>query len=247
MKVTLAGTGGDEMLGGYPWRYPSLHMSPDVFHEWHFAIWQRLLDDDQLQRFMAPHADDLSDFNVREICRSVFRRTPSKQDLLSQALYFEAKTFLQGLLAVEDRLSMAHGLEVRVPFLDNDVVDFCQRLPRALRVDGNSPSHGVGSVRTTAGKRILRRALSGLLPEPTLEAPKQGFAGPDSQWFSGALRHHIDASVRTLSPRSADAGELNGLACGGKVPISKARLIQWSLIATSLHLKDYGLATDPVE
>ena len=48
---------------------------------------------------------------------------------MNHSLYFEAKTFLHGLLLVEDKLSMAHGLETRVPFLDNDLVDFAQALP----------------------------------------------------------------------------------------------------------------------
>ena len=51
------------------------------------------------------------------------------EDYVNHSLYFEAKTFLNGLLVVEDKLSMAHGLETRVPFLDNDLVDFAMRLP----------------------------------------------------------------------------------------------------------------------
>ena len=49
--------------------------------------------------------------------------------LVNASLYFELKTFLHGLLVVEDKLSMAHSLETRVPFLDNDLVDFALRLP----------------------------------------------------------------------------------------------------------------------
>ena len=48
---------------------------------------------------------------------------------MNGSLYFELKTFLHGLLVVEDKLSMAHSLETRVPFLDNDLVDFAVRLP----------------------------------------------------------------------------------------------------------------------
>jgi len=46
------------------------------------------------------------------------------EDYVHHSLYFEGRTFLHGLLVVEDKLSMAHGLETRVPFLDNDLVDF---------------------------------------------------------------------------------------------------------------------------
>ena len=51
------------------------------------------------------------------------------EDYVNRSLYLEAKTFLHGLLVVDDKLSMAHGLETRVPFLDNDLVDFAMRMP----------------------------------------------------------------------------------------------------------------------
>ena len=69
----------------------------------------------------------------RDIFRDVFKRhapiDAGPEDYVNHSLYFEAKTFLHGLLVVEDKLSMAHGLETRVPFLDNDLVDFAMRLP----------------------------------------------------------------------------------------------------------------------
>ncbi len=58
----------------------------------------------------------------------------SPEDYVNHSLYLEAKTFLHGLLVVEDKLSMAHSLETRVPFLDNDLVDFAQRLPVRLKL-----------------------------------------------------------------------------------------------------------------
>ena len=57
------------------------------------------------------------------------RRADRPEDYINHSLYLEAKTFLHGLLVVEDKLSMAHSLETRLPFLDNDLVDFAQRSP----------------------------------------------------------------------------------------------------------------------
>ncbi len=57
------------------------------------------------------------------------RRPETPEDYVNHSLYLEAKTFLHGLFVVEDKLSMAHSLENRVPFLDNDLVEFAQRLP----------------------------------------------------------------------------------------------------------------------
>ena len=58
----------------------------------------------------------------------------SNHEFINQSLYFEAKTFLHGLLIVEDKLSMAYGLETRLPYLDNDIVDFAMRCPLNFRI-----------------------------------------------------------------------------------------------------------------
>jgi hypothetical protein len=55
-------------------------------------------------------------------------------DYVNHSFYFEARTFLHGLLVVEDKLSMAHSLETRVPFLDNDLVDFAMQIPVNLKL-----------------------------------------------------------------------------------------------------------------
>ena len=72
-------------------------------------------------------------WTARHLPRRLHAHTPSSstrpEDYINHSLYFEAKTFLHGLLVVEDKLSMAHGLETRVPFLDNDLVDFAMRVP----------------------------------------------------------------------------------------------------------------------
>lgn len=66
---------------------------------------------------------------TKDIFASVFK-TPvnvqTPEEYINHSLYFEAKTFLHGLLVVDDKLSMAHSLETRVPFLDND---FAQKIP----------------------------------------------------------------------------------------------------------------------
>ncbi len=86
----------------------------------------------------------------------------SPEDYVNHSLYLEAKTFLHGLFVVEDKLSMAHSLESRVPFLDNDLVDFAQRVPvrlklrdldEVVRLDENAPARrpsATSSARATA-------------------------------------------------------------------------------------------------
>src|SRR5688500_19333408 len=75
---------------------------------------------------------DVKDMRTIDVFRGAFpdmRAPRSPEEYVNHSLYFEAQTFLHGLFVVEDKLSMAHSLESRVPFLDNDLVDFAQRLP----------------------------------------------------------------------------------------------------------------------
>jgi hypothetical protein len=82
--------------------------------------------------------DEVKGVWTRDIFRDVFihraKELTRPEDYINHSLYFEAKTFLQGLLLMEDKLSMAHGLETRVPFLDNNLVDFAMRLPVHLKL-----------------------------------------------------------------------------------------------------------------
>jgi asparagine synthase (glutamine-hydrolysing) len=245
VKVAFAGTGGDEVLGGYPWRYPPLGMAGTEFPTWHFSVWQRLLSDDQLRDVLLPMRDHLADFSSRDVHRRILDSAPSSEtdpdDWLSAALYFEAKTFLPGLLAIEDRLAMAHGLEVRVPFLDNDLVDFCQRLPRSVRLSGEAsvPMSPVGADRKSGGKRILRQAMQGELPPEILAASKQGFAAPDTLWFSRNLRDDVLSLVRRINKSVADPEIAETILGEAWASPAGARHLSWSLTAVSLLLRDY--------
>lgn len=213
-KVVLGGTGGDELFGGYPWRYyRAAHAgNMDEFVGSYFPFWQRLLPRDMLSAALAPLGPDAQDVDVEEIFRSILNKhevdfaDPSAA--LNLALYFEAKTFLHGLLVVEDKLSMAHGLESRVPFLDNDLVDFAMRLPARERVGSlhkvremnlKNRELGTESVRqfqkTNDGKMLLRHMMSELLPKSIIEAQKQGFSAPDASWFRGESIDFVQRNV----------------------------------------------------
>jgi len=79
------------------------------------------------------------------------------------------------MLVKVDRTSMRHALEVRAPFLDPDLVEMALSLPASVHV---SPRHG---------KRLLRRALRGVVPDRVLDAPKRGFEVPVGDWLAGPL------------------------------------------------------------
>jgi asparagine synthase (glutamine-hydrolysing) len=101
-------------------------------------------------------------------------------------MYFDSKTFLSGLLLVEDKLGMAHGLETRFPFLDNEIVDFGWNLSIDEKVKKNKVT---GEMQ---GKEILRRVAAGLLSDEIAFRSKSGFSGPDAQWFKHELGAYME-------------------------------------------------------
>jgi asparagine synthase (glutamine-hydrolysing) len=143
----------------------------------------------------------INGFDLKKVMTRVFTFHPglsyvSPEDHIANSLYFEAKTFLHGLMIVGDRLSLAHGLEERTPFLDNDLVDFAQRIPVRLklknleqwkRLDENElPKRREYYALHDDGKAVLRAAVSSLVPPQIRDRPKQGFSSPDENWYRGA-------------------------------------------------------------
>jgi asparagine synthase (glutamine-hydrolysing) len=105
-------------------------------------------------------------------------------------LYFEAKTFLHGLLVIEDKLSMAHSLESRVPLLDHALVDFVTTLPTRYLINRQWEKNPQRD-ENLSGKYIFRRAMEGILPDSILLKRKQGFSAPDQSWYQGPLMAYI--------------------------------------------------------
>jgi asparagine synthase (glutamine-hydrolysing) len=87
------------------------------------------------------------------------------------------------VLTKVDRASMAHGLEVRPPLLDDGLVDFAFSLPSRYKVRGQR------------GKYLLKRAARGQIPDEVIDRPKKGFAIPLAAWLRGPLRERLAAVV----------------------------------------------------
>ncbi|MDP9308731.1 MAG: asparagine synthase (glutamine-hydrolyzing) [Actinomycetota bacterium] len=192
VKVSLAGAGGDELFAGYPWRYDLVEAGADEFDSVYYDYWARLVPDANKAEFFAPEVwAQASAHAPYDVFRDVLSPVETL-DPLTKALYFEAKTFLHGLLVVEDKVSMAHSLEARVPFLDNELVDLAVRIPSRLK-------HADGG-----GKRLLRQAMKGLLPDEIIEKQKQGFSPPDQSWYRGPTMDYIREIL--LDPRSLNRG-----------------------------------------
>ena len=202
VKVVLAGTGGDEAFAGYPWRYYRAAANKDFedYIDKYYLYWQRLIPNRVIHEVFAPIWDKVSHVWTRDIFRDVFKNRPQKpaspEEYINHSLYFESKTFMHGLLLVEDKLSMAHSLETRIPFLDNDLMDFALALPvgmklrnieEAVRMNENvmGRKKELFFNKTNDGKLILRKVMEKYIPEEITKLVKQGFSSPDNTWFRG--------------------------------------------------------------
>jgi len=212
VKVVLSGGGGDELFGGYPWRYYRAVVNDDFenYIDKYYAFWQRLIPNQAISKVFKPIWNDVSYVWTRDIFRDVFKNRKeqlnSPEDYVNHSLYFEARTFLHGLLVVEDKLSMAHSLETRVPFLDNDLVDFAMQIPVSLKLrnlsevvslNENEPGSKTKKYfeKTNDGKLLLRKMMERYIPAQITDAEKQGFSAPDASWFKG---ESIEYVKRTL-------------------------------------------------
>jgi len=249
VKVVLAGTGGDEFFGGYPWRYYRTIKSSN-FEEYidnYYLYWQRLVPNRYLKAIFSPIWDEVKDIWTKDIFKGVFklpiRKINTPEEYINYSLYFEAKTFLHGLLIVEDKLSMAFSLEGRVPFLDNDLVDFAQKIPvkfklkniqQVLRINENEPAKlRKYFEKTNDGKIVLRETLKKYVPEEITNQIKQGFSAPDASWFKGESIEYVKRTIlnkKALIYNYFDYKSLVKLVKGhleGKV---NRRLFIWSLL-----------------
>jgi asparagine synthase (glutamine-hydrolysing) len=156
------------------------------------------VDNQKLKKMFAPVWPEVQGVWTRDIFRDVFKSHSNTldrpQDYINHSLYFEAKTFLHGLFVVEDKLSMAHGLETRVPFMDNDLVDFAMQCPVGMKIHNLRENYRINENemvnkkqqyfrKTNDGKQILRTTMKRLIPMDVVLAEKQGFSGPDASWF----------------------------------------------------------------
>lgn len=255
VKVVLSGVGGDELFGGYPWRYYRFALNDDFEHyiDKYYIFWQRLIDNKYIQEIFKPIWNRVKGVRTRDIFHDVFKKhkhnLKRSEDYINHSLYFEAKTFLHGLLIVEDKLSMAHSLETRVPFLDNDLVDFAMQVPARLklrnltkvtRLDENEIKKYFQ--KTSDGKVLLRKMMKRYIPAELTRATKQGFSAPDASWFKGESIEYVrqvlfkdHARIYGFMDKKTVQGLINE-HLKGKLNL---RLFIWSLLNMEWWLKRF--------
>jgi asparagine synthase (glutamine-hydrolysing) len=225
VKVCLQGTGGDELFGGYPWRYYRVFksLSQTEFFDSYYEFWQRLVPDNEKVKLFSSNVYNQIDLREpREIFERVFTfndklKYSTPEEHINNSLYFESKTFLSGLFLVGDKLAMANGLEERFPFMDNDLVNFAQKVPirhklgnleNMKRIDENDFKKKSQAYKTyDDGKNVLRKAMLDFIPEKILNRNKQGFSAPDESWYRGENAAYIKELL--LSKRTVSADYIN--------------------------------------
>ena len=159
--------------------------------EWKLRRFTQRWDDDPVIR----HLRWMSCIDLPDLARAVpaarglapptlAARLPATGDSMQRLLALDLVTYMPGsVLTKVDRASMAHGLEVRPPLLDNALVDWALALPSRYKL------------RRGQGKFLLKLAARGKIPDAIIDRPKQGFAIPLARWLRGPLRARVDEVV----------------------------------------------------
>lgn len=166
-------------------------MAMDAVEGYHNSI--AILRRDEREKLFSPQFKQcLQGYNSLAVFRRHAAKT-SQLDALKQIQYLDFKTYLVGdILTKVDRASMAHSLEVRVPFLDHRFIEWAFKLE-----SGANLQHG-------QGKFTLKKVLEDHLPHDVMYRKKMGFSVPMATWLRGPLQQKMRDSV--LSARMLDSG-----------------------------------------
>ncbi len=262
MKVMLDGQGADEVLGGYDGNFlvvasnllrrarllryarfrranrtalgrspgPALHAGWSIMP----AAARRAIS--RWGRTPLPAGAQILSAEMRNQARRDHRPDPARS--LNEALRMQTESAtLPSLLRFEDRNSMAHSVEARVPFLDHRVVDFAFRLGPEMKIKGAETKH------------ILREAMRGTLPEQIrARTDKLGFrAEPQAVWtIAGRHRDSLVANRTSCEERWFDPEAIAGVL-GGSERTAESELVAWRAINVKLWLRQHwGGSDDPL-
>ena len=194
---------------------------PDAYREW-----LAFFGEDRRHRLLAQP----DDWALRDY--AAVWQSSAGADTLDRLLNLNLRTYLlDDLLVKADRMSMAHGLEVRSPFLDTQLLDVALRLPARYHVRGFTR------------KRVLKAAVADLLPREILTRRKRGFGVPMDRWFRGELGTFVDSVLGDRSARVKGhllAGEVDLLLDQHRRGAANHGQALWALLTLELFLRRQG-------
>lgn len=184
----------------------------------------------------------LEGYDVYETFEKLFKAdNVGKESYFDLMTHFDFKTLLPALLQVEDRVSMAHGLESRVPFLDHPLVEFAATIPADVKFKSGSM------------KNVLRNATKSVLPRAILERKdKMGFPVPLSEWLRNEARDFVFDVLSCQAAKNRDAIDNRRVIEGLESEPQFGRKL-WGLLSLELWQQEFhdrqayfkGLVTPP--
>jgi asparagine synthase (glutamine-hydrolysing) len=152
-------------------------LTPEDAH----ATWRMIFDTDSRNKLLLPlNGRSSASADMLDLYRNVFAQTNARQ-ALNRLLYVDTVFYLPNDMLVKvDRMSMAHSLEVRVPFLDHRLVEFAASVPPSLKLKN-----------FTINKYLIKAVMKGRLPQRTLTRRKAGFNVPKVKWLRGELKPFV--------------------------------------------------------
>jgi asparagine synthase (glutamine-hydrolysing) len=196
------------------------------------ASWRMIFPPAERARLLAPVADrpgaaaDAADLYKQWFARS------NARDPLNQMLYVDTRLYLPADMLVKiDRMTMAHGLEAREPYLDYRVVELTARMPATLKLN-----------RMTSKKHILKQALRGRVPDEVLFRKKQGFNVPKGLWMQRGLRDFVSdvlSPARVKAMNILDASVVAGVLDSHMSGRADRSHEIWSLLVLALWFDQF--------
>jgi asparagine synthase (glutamine-hydrolysing) len=228
IKVVQSGQGADEVFGGYHW-YPPLADANDPVDAYAGAFFDR--DHGRMAQHLAP--DWLAERDVsREFVEEHFAR-PGADDPVDKALRLDTNVMLvDDPVKRVDNMTMAWGLEARVPFLDHELVELSGRIPARHKL-----AHG--------GKGVLKEAARKVIPAEVIDRPKGYFPVPALKYVAGP---YLDMCRDALTSRAARerglfrTDYLNALFADPPAHVTRLRGSElWQVALLELWLQQQGI------
>jgi asparagine synthase (glutamine-hydrolysing) len=227
VKVVQSGQGADEIFGGYFW-YPELLGSEDALRDYSQAFFDR--GHDEMQRVLEPGvlADDYS----REFVARHFE-TASASRPVDKALHLDTTVMLvEDPVKRVDNMTMAFGLEARVPFLDHELVEIAAAVPPELKV-------------AFGGKFVLKEAARSVLPSEVIDRKKGYFPVPELKYLDGPSLEFVEDALNSQRARERGLIRRNYIdrlleaPAEHLTPLKGSKL--WQIAALETWLQTHGI------
>lgn len=166
----------------------------------------------------------------------VLRELAAAGDGLAAYLWFDQKYYLpDNILTKVDRISMAHAIEVRPPFLDHRIVEFAASLPADLLIRG------------ARQKVILKELMRGKLPDSILSRPKVGFDIPAHEWFRGPFRPLLADTLAAACSRHSGLFRFDRIEALVRAHVNRRANLGyhlWGLLILFLWINRWNIQTE---